>query len=99
MMLAATFLYLPIADRLDVDVRFRNVGQATEVDLHRTNCAVVDPDRAWQHVNCRSCWIFFMTDLRSVLAGGLDLRDHRYPNWNDSVSIGFDPEAGPGQPR
>ena len=82
-----------------VNVHFRELDEATEVDLHQTNCAIEDPDRAWQHVNCRSCWIFFMTNLRSVLASGLDLRDHRHPNWNDSVSIGFNPESGPGLQR
>ncbi len=84
---------------MTVDVRFRQVGEATEVDLHQTNCATVDPDRAWQHLNCRSCWIYFMTNLRSVIAGGSDLRDYDHPNWNDSVSIGFEPDGDPGQPR
>ena len=84
---------------MNVNVNFRDVGEATEVDLHQTNCATTDPKRAWQHVNCRSCWIYFMTNLRSVLAGGPDLRDHEHPEWNDSVSIGFDPATGPGKPR
>ena len=48
---------------MTVDIHFREVGEATEVDLHQTNCATEDPDRAWQHVNCRSCWIYFMTNL------------------------------------
>ena len=82
-----------------VTIHFRTVGPATEVDLHQTGCATEDPARAWQHVNCRSCWIYFMTNLRSVIAGGADLRDHEHPEWNDSVSIGFDPEAGPGKRR
>jgi hypothetical protein len=82
-----------------VTVTFREVDGATEVDLHQTNCATIDPDRAWQHVNCRSCWIYFMTNLRSVLAGGPDVRDYDHPNWNDSVSIGFDPSSGPGRLR
>ena len=82
-----------------VAVHFREVDGATEVDLHQTNCATEDPERAWQHVNCRSCWIYFLTNLRSVLAGGPDVRDHDHPNWNDSVSIGFDPDSGPGKPR
>ena len=72
-----------------VDIRFREVDGAIEVDLHQTNCATTDPDRAWQHVNCRSCWIYFLTNLRSIIAGGPDLRDHDHPNWNDSISIGF----------
>lgn len=84
---------------MSVEIHFRDVGEATEVDLHQTNCATEDPDRAWQHVNCRSCWIYFMTNLRSVLAGGPDIRDHQHPNWNDSVSIGFNPDTSPGQPR
>ena len=82
-----------------VDIHFREVEGVTEVDLHQTNCATEDPERAWQHVNCRSCWIYFMTNLRSVLAGGPDVRDFQHPEWNDSVSIGFDPKASPGVPR
>ena len=84
---------------MTVNIGFRDVDEATEVDLHQTGCATEDPDRAWQHVNCRSCWIYFLTNLRSVLAGGPDVRDHAHPNWNDSLSIGFDPAAGPGTPR
>lgn len=82
-----------------VAVSFCQVEGATEVDLHQTNCATQDPARAWQHVNCRSCWIYFLTNLRSVLAGGPDVRDFEHPAWNDSVGIGFDPHAGPGRPR
>jgi len=84
---------------MKVAVSFKDLGDATEVDLHQTHCATSDPERAWQHVNCRSCWIYFMTNLRSILAGGPDLRDHEHPGWNDSVSIGFDPASGPGKPR
>jgi uncharacterized protein YndB with AHSA1/START domain len=84
---------------MTVDIHFRDVDGATEVDLHQTDCATVDPDRAWQHVNCRSCWIYFLTNLRSIIAGGQDLRDFEHPNWNDSVSIGFIPGSDPGLPR
>lgn len=80
-----------------VSITFREVADgATEVDLHQTDCPVEDPGRAWMHLNCRSCWIYFMTNLRSVLAGGPDVRDHDHPEWNDSVSIGFDPSTVPG---
>ena len=80
---------------MTVQVRLRTVGDATEVDLHQTGCATEDPARAWQHVNCRSCWIYFLTNLRSVLAGGEDLRDRDHPQWNDSVSIGWVPAQAP----
>jgi len=77
----------------EVTIRFRELDGATEVDLHQTGCPVEDPDRAWMHVNCRSCWIYFMTNLRSVLAGGPDVRDFDNREWNDSVSIGWIPPA------
>ena len=78
---------------MHVDVSFARVEDATRVVLRQTGCALVDPARAWQHVNCRSCWIYFMTNLRSVLGQGVDLRDHEQTEWNDSVSIGWDPAA------
>jgi len=84
---------------MSVDVEFRDAPGATEVHLHQTGCATEDPDRAWQHLNCRSCWIYFLTNLRSILAGGPDVRDHDHPQWNDSISIGFDPQRGPGTRR
>lgn len=82
-----------------VEIRFRTVGPATEVDLHQTGCPTEDPERAWMHLNCRSCWIYFLTNLRSVLGTGVDLRDHDHPQWNDSVSIGWDVKTGPGVPQ
>ena len=88
-----------------VDISFREVDapgsrqRAVEVELHQVGCATTDPARAWEHLNCRSCWIYFLTNLRSVLAGGPDLRDFEQPLWNDSVSIGFQVDAGPGSPR
>ena len=89
---------------MQVDITFQTIetqtgAVATAVDLHQTDCATEDPDRAWQHVNCRSCWIYFLTNLRSVLATGHDVRDFDHPEWNDSVSIGFDPDNLPGAPR
>ena len=78
---------------MTVAIRFRSVDGATEVDLHQTGCATEDPDRAWQHVNCRSCWVYFLTNLRSVFATGVDVRDRDNPAWNDSVSIGWKASA------
>jgi len=73
-----------------VEIRFREVESATEVDLHQTDCPTEDPARAWMHLNCRSCWVYFLTNLHSVLGTGVDLRNHEHPAWNDSVSIGWE---------
>jgi len=72
-----------------IDVSFAERSGAIEVCVHQTGCATEDPDRAWQHLNCRSCWVYFLTNLKSVLEHGIDLRDRDQPDWNDSVSIGW----------
>jgi uncharacterized protein YndB with AHSA1/START domain len=72
-----------------VDVELRVVEDSVEVRLHQTGCAKEDPQRAWQHLNCRSCWVYFMTNLKSVLEHGRDLRDRSHPERNDSLSIGW----------
>ena len=73
---------------MTVDIRFRDVPGATEVHLHQTGCATEDPDRAWHHVNCRSCWIYFLTTLKSQLEHGIDLRD-RNPETADAIAVGY----------
>ena len=75
-----------------VKVTVRQVEEQVEVRLHQTGCATEDPDRAWQHLNCRTCWTYFMTNLKSVLEHDTDLRDRDRPAWNDSVSIGWAPD-------
>ena len=76
-----------------IDVTFLDREGAVEVRVEQTGCATQDPDRAWQHLNCRSCWVYFLTNLKSVLEHGTDLRDRERPQWNDSVSIGWEPSA------
>lgn len=73
-----------------IDVTFANRDGAVEVCVHQSGCATEDPDRAWQHLNCRSCWVYFLTNLKSVLEHGTDLRDHDRPQWTDAVSIGWE---------
>jgi len=48
--------------------------------------------RVWGHLNCRSCWIFFMTNLTSVLEAGRDLR-HVNPAVVSSMEVGFRPQT------
>ena len=60
-----------------------------ELRLEQTGCSTIDPERAWQHLNCRSCWGYFLTNLKSVLEHGTDLRDFETPELTDAVSIGW----------
>lgn len=47
----------------------------TRVELVQTDIPDTPDGRVMGHLNCRSCWVFFMTNLSSVLATGTDLRD------------------------
>lgn len=76
--------------RIDVTITPYDDEQV-QVRVHQTGCATEDPDRAWQHLNCRSCWVYFLTNLKSVLEHGIDLRDRAKPGLNDAVSIGWLP--------
>jgi uncharacterized protein YndB with AHSA1/START domain len=80
-------------DAMQVDVTLRSVGDQVEVRLHQTGCGQDESARAWQHLNCRSCWVYFLTNLKSVLEHGVDLRDHDATDLNDAVSIGFAPAS------
>jgi uncharacterized protein YndB with AHSA1/START domain len=75
--------------KMRFDVELLDREGAIEVALEQSGCASEDPDRAWDHLNCRSCWVYFMTNLKSVLEHGTDLRDREDPTWNDSVAIGW----------
>jgi hypothetical protein len=47
-----------------------------------------DPeDRVQGSLNCRSCWIYFLTALKGQMERGIDLRDRR-PETADSISVG-----------
>ncbi len=49
-----------------------------------------ESDKASSHLNCRSCWVFFLTNLKSVLENKYDLREQD-PNLSDCVSVHFEP--------
>jgi uncharacterized protein YndB with AHSA1/START domain len=49
-----------------------------------------DSDRVTNHLNCRSCWVFYLANLKSVCEIGHDLREHD-PNRSDSASVHFQP--------
>jgi hypothetical protein len=58
------------------DVAFTSVEPGTtRVDLTQTDIPDTPEGRVMGHLNCRSCWVFFMTNLRSILLTGVDLRD------------------------
>lgn len=58
------------------DVAFDPVEpETTSVHLVQTDIPDSPGGRVMGHLNCRSCWIFFMTNLSSIFITGVDLRD------------------------
>jgi uncharacterized protein YndB with AHSA1/START domain len=77
-----------------VSIRFAAIDDKTELHLVQTGIPDSPDGRVFGHLNCRSCWIFFLTNLQSVLTTGKDLRDQD-PARASSMEVGFAPAADP----
>ena len=75
---------------MEVKVHISESDKVTEIHLEQFNIPETDDGRVFGHLNCRSCWIFFMTNLKSVLEDGKDLRDSS-PGRVSSMEVGFMP--------
>lgn len=73
-----------------VTVRLASIDGKTELQLRQTGIPDSADGRVFGHLNCRSCWIFFLTNLKSVLGTGVDLRDED-PGRVSSMEVGFVP--------
>lgn len=85
--------------QMQVDIYFRAFNNQTEVHLIQSKIPDTADGKVFGHLNCRSCWIFFMTNLTSTLDCGKDLRDNN-PELVSSMEVGFIPmtqrQAGSG---
>lgn len=75
---------------MQVDLAFKVVNDQTEVHLVQSQIPNTPEGQVMGHLNCRSCWIFFMTNLSSVLEHSTDLRDQN-PEVVSSMEVGFRP--------
>jgi uncharacterized protein YndB with AHSA1/START domain len=75
---------------MEVSITFSWVGEQTEVHLVQSNIPDTAEGRVMGHLNCRSCWIFFLVNLKSTLESGRDLRDAS-PDRVSSIEVGFEP--------
>lgn len=74
-----------------VAVEFTALPDSTLVRLIQMNIPTTELGRATSHMNCRICWTFFMTNLKSVLLNGTDLRDLD-PARASSFEVGYVPK-------
>jgi uncharacterized protein YndB with AHSA1/START domain len=71
-----------------VRVSVAKAGSGTLLHLQQTGMSDDASEQVQGSLNCRSCWIYFLVNLKSILENGMDLRDHN-PATADSVSVGF----------
>lgn len=71
-----------------VTVDATGAGDGSLLHLNQRGMADSESERVSGSLNCRSCWIYFLVNLKSVLEAGNDLRDHN-PETADSVSVGY----------
>jgi uncharacterized protein YndB with AHSA1/START domain len=73
-----------------VEITAVPADNGTLLHLKQTGMSDSMEDRVHGSLNCRSCWINFIVNLKSVLEHGIDLRD-KNPATTDSVSVGYNP--------
>ncbi len=73
---------------MTVTVRMKRVADATWLQLTQTNIPTDSRGQVFSHMNCYLCWTFFLTNLKSVLMQGIDLRDSD-PARASSFEIGY----------
>ena len=63
-------------------------SDGTRLHLHQGGISTDEEARVDQHLNCRSCWVYYLMNLKSVLEHGIDLRDDD-PLPDNIVSVHF----------
>ena len=89
-MLAAALDHVAFSfgERYRVDVRAGEHGGGALLHLRQTGLRDDPDDRVHGSLNCRCCWIYFLTVLKARLEHGIDLRDQD-PRTADSIAVGF----------
>jgi uncharacterized protein YndB with AHSA1/START domain len=70
-----TKLTFGFGDQMEIEVLLRKQGRFCEVDLRQYNIPNTAVGRRSLHLGCRVAWAFFLSNLKSVAEGGLDLRE------------------------
>ncbi|ULQ51640.1 SRPBCC family protein [Flavihumibacter fluvii] len=56
-------------------VRILLAGEEQIVELEQTEIPTDDKGKFTWHIGCRTGWTFYLTNLKSILEGGIDLRN------------------------
>ncbi len=76
--------------QMQIDVHLHPHERGTHLQLIQTGIPTDENGKSSSHLNCRSCWIYYLLNLRSVLEHGHDLRDVDLPDNPVSIHIPHD---------
>ncbi|MCZ6641057.1 MAG: SRPBCC domain-containing protein [Gammaproteobacteria bacterium] len=71
-----------------VEVSVMPLGAGTRLHLRQSGIGGENNERVQGTLNCRSCWIYFLVNLKSLVETRIDLRD-KNPATADAISVGF----------
>lgn len=69
-----------------VDLYFSNDGSETKLELIQSEIPNDEISKMETYVECTRGWTFYLTNLKSILEGGIDLRN-KNPNFKRELSI------------
>lgn len=72
---APSKLVFGFGEGMEVDVTIRKQAAGCEVSLRQYHIPTTLQARHHLHLGCRVAWAFFLTNLKSLAEGGLDLRE------------------------
>ena len=64
-----------VTEGMVVGISIYTEGDSTIVELMQDNIPTDDKSRSSIHIGCMTGWIFYLTNLKSILEGGIDLRN------------------------
>lgn len=59
-----------------VEVTIKKDGRGSICELHQYDMKTSKKDKIHMHMGCKTGWVFFLTNLKSVLEKRIDLRSH-----------------------
>ena len=62
---------------INVTVRFESVNGCTKVTLQQSEIGLSEDSRIQDYLGCSTGWCFFLTNLKSILEHGIDLREKK----------------------
>ncbi len=60
---------------MTVEVSLTAENGRTHLELVQEQIPIDEDDRARQHLNCRCCWVYYLTNLKAALEHGIDVRE------------------------